>query len=152
MEPQDSIYAKNISSPANSGLKRRMADAMVNFRQRQTLDQNVNRYDEVPPNDVDERRLQQPPRSLRETLTNAYLNVLLLFAPLGIVAGALRWDVRAIFTLNFLAIVPLSRLLALLLRELSSAAGRRTSRALGMIVCNGVEMLVRQYQLDDILV
>jgi Ca2+/H+ antiporter len=37
-----------------------------------------------------------------------YVNVLLFFVPLGIVAGVSEWSPTLVFTLNFLAIVPLN--------------------------------------------
>lgn len=42
-------------------------------------------------------------------MTSSYLNVLLVFVPLGFVAEKLHWDAVWIFSLNFLAIVPLAK-------------------------------------------
>jgi hypothetical protein len=76
------------------------------------------------------------------TSINDYSNILFFFAPLGIAAGALEWDVRIIFAFNFIALVPSARLFSTLTRQLSNATGLRISRALGVILCNGVEMIV----------
>jgi hypothetical protein len=71
-----------------------------------------------------------------------YINLLLAFVPLGLVAGARKWDVRLTFVFNCFALVPLARLLSLSTKVLSDAASFRTSRAISVILCNGVEMIV----------
>ena len=47
-----------------------------------------------------------------EILRTNYVNIFLVFVPLGIIAGALKWNPTAVFVLNFLAIIPLASLLA----------------------------------------
>ena len=42
-------------------------------------------------------------------VTTSYLNVLLVFIPLGILAEKLQWAPVWIFSLNFLAIMPLAK-------------------------------------------
>ncbi|KAM5527576.1 Vacuolar calcium ion transporter 2 [Fusarium oxysporum f. sp. phaseoli] len=42
------------------------------------------------------------------TLMSNYVNVLLPFVPLGIIAGVLGWSPAAVFSLNFIAIIPLT--------------------------------------------
>jgi Ca2+:H+ antiporter len=46
------------------------------------------------------------------------INVLLVFVPLGIVAGVRSWNPTTVFMLNFLAIIPLSVLLPFAIDEL----------------------------------
>jgi Ca2+:H+ antiporter len=48
------------------------------------------------------------------------VNVLLVFIPLGSVAGARSWNPTTVFILNFLAIIPLSVLLTFVIDELST--------------------------------
>lgn len=48
-----------------------------------------------------------------------YLSILFVFAPLGIIAGALEWNPRVIFAFNILAIPPLARLLTSTISKLS---------------------------------
>src|SRR5438105_4896073 len=56
-----------------------------------------------------------PPPTLRQSLkfilTNSWLNVLLIFIPLGYAAHILNWSNTSVFTLNFFAIIPLAKLL-----------------------------------------
>jgi Ca2+:H+ antiporter len=57
--------------------------------------------------------------TLARTLSRYHVNVLLVFAPLGITAGVLHWDPTTIFVLNSLAIVPFVALLNFATDELS---------------------------------
>lgn len=47
--------------------------------------------------------------SFRWLITSSWLNLFCIFIPLGIVAEKLQWDAVWIFSLNFLAIVPLAK-------------------------------------------
>lgn len=46
-----------------------------------------------------------------DLLTSSYVNCLLIFVPLGIAAGIMEWGAVTVFTLNFLALVPLALIL-----------------------------------------
>lgn len=50
-------------------------------------------------------------QSVRWFFLNSYINALLVFVPLGYIAEKLEWSALARFSLNFLAIVPLAKLL-----------------------------------------
>src|ERR1700709_254490 len=54
------------------------------------------------------------------TLASNYVNFLLVFVPVGIITGALHMDPVLIFSMNFLAIIPLASLLSFATEELSS--------------------------------
>jgi Ca2+:H+ antiporter len=71
-----------------------------------------------------------------------YSNILFSFVPLGIVAGALQWDPRTVFTFNFIALVPTARVFSSSSQQLWNASGRRIARASGATLCNGIEMIV----------
>ena len=58
------------------------------------------------------------------TLTSNYVNILLVFVPLGIISGALGWNPNAVFCLNFLAIVPLASLLSFATEEANQGHGK----------------------------
>ncbi len=77
-----------------------------------------------------------------QTLTSNYVNVLLVFVPLGIIAGALGWDPIAVFVLNFLAIVPLASLLSFATEELSVKLGQTLGGLLNATFGNAVELIV----------
>ena len=78
-----------------------------------------------------------------QTLASNYVNVLLVFVPIGIVAGALGWDPVAVFVINFLAIIPLASLLSFATEELSVKLGQTLGGLLNATFGNAVELIVR---------
>ncbi|KAL3433030.1 Sodium/calcium exchanger protein-domain-containing protein [Aspergillus tetrazonus] len=83
------------------------------------------------------------------TLSRDYVNVLLVFVPLGIIAGALKWDSTVIFTLNFLAIVPLASLLSFATEELAATLGQALGGLMNATFGNAVELIVSIIALKD---
>ncbi|KAL2274848.1 hypothetical protein FJTKL_02679 [Diaporthe vaccinii] len=76
------------------------------------------------------------------TLLSNYVNVLLFFVPLGIVAGVCEWSPTLVFTLNFLAIVPLAAILSFATEEISSKLGETLGGLLNATFGNAVELIV----------
>ncbi|KAF2276922.1 Calcium/proton exchanger [Westerdykella ornata] len=76
------------------------------------------------------------------TLLSNYVNVLLVFVPLGIIAGALHWAPTAVFVLNFIAIIPLASLLSFATEELSANLGQTIGGLLNATFGNAVELIV----------
>ena len=81
-------------------------------------------------------------RKVQQTLTSNYVNVLLVFVPLGIVSGAVGWSPTATFILNFLAIIPLASLLSFATEELSAKLGQTLGGLLNASFGNAVELIV----------
>ncbi|KAJ5788591.1 hypothetical protein N7457_003581 [Penicillium paradoxum] len=77
-----------------------------------------------------------------KTLVRDYVNILLIFVPLGIVAGAREWDSTAVFTLNFFAIVPLAALLSFATEELAATMGQALGGLMNATFGNAVELIV----------
>ena len=77
-----------------------------------------------------------------QVLASNYVNVLLVFVPLGIIAGAAGWSPTAIFVLNFLAIIPLAALLSFATEELSVKLGQTLGGLLNASFGNAVELIV----------
>jgi Ca2+:H+ antiporter len=75
-------------------------------------------------------------------LTNNPINVLLVFVPLGIVAGLLSWSPVAVFALNFMAIIPLAALLSFATEELSAELGQTIGGLMNASFGNAVELIV----------
>jgi Ca2+:H+ antiporter len=80
------------------------------------------------------------------TLVTNYVNWLLIFVPLGILAGELGWGPPAVFILNFIAIVPLASLLSFATEELSAKLGETLGGLLNATFGNAVELIVRLTQ------
>jgi Ca2+:H+ antiporter len=76
------------------------------------------------------------------TLTSSYVNVLLVFVPLGIVAGEVGWSPTAVFILNFIAIIPLAALLSFATEELSAKLGQTLGGLCNATFGNAVELIV----------
>jgi Ca2+:H+ antiporter len=76
------------------------------------------------------------------TLLSNYVNILLIFVPLGIVAGATHWDPTVVFILNFFAIVPLAAVLSFATEEISVKLGQTMGGLLNATFGNAVELIV----------
>jgi Ca2+:H+ antiporter len=81
-------------------------------------------------------------RALREILFSSYVNVLLIFLPLGIVSGALGWSAPLTFVFNFLAIIALASLLSFATEELSKKVGQTVGGLLNASFGNATELIV----------
>lgn len=76
------------------------------------------------------------------TLLSSPVNILLVFVPIGIIAGAMKWDPTAVFTLNFLAIIPLAAVLSFATEEISKRLGETLGGLLNATFGNAVELIV----------
>lgn len=79
-----------------------------------------------------------------EVLASNYVNVFLVFVPLGIAAGIAHWNPTLIFVLNFLAIIPLASLLSFATEELSVKLGQTIGGLLNATFGNAIELIVRK--------
>ncbi|KAA8893208.1 Sodium/calcium exchanger protein-domain-containing protein [Sphaerosporella brunnea] len=78
----------------------------------------------------------------RIVLLSNYVNILLVFVPLGIIAGMLGWSPTATFVLNFMAIIPLAALLSFATEELSLEVGETLGGLMNATFGNAVELIV----------
>ena len=81
-------------------------------------------------------------RTTWEVLKTNYVNVLLVFVPIGIISGAANWSPVLQFTLNFIAIIPLASLLAFATEELAIPLGQTLGGLLNATFGNAVELIV----------
>jgi Ca2+:H+ antiporter len=77
-----------------------------------------------------------------EILKSNYVNVLLVFVPIGILAGLLNWKPALQFIFNFIAIIPLAALLAFATEELAVPLGQTIGGLLNATFGNAVELIV----------
>ncbi|KAG7663625.1 VCX1 [[Candida] subhashii] len=85
----------------------------------------------------------------RLTLKSSIVNYLLIFVPLGIIAGQLGWSANARFWINFLAIIPLASILAYATEEISDFVGQTVGGLLNATFGNAVELIVSIIALKD---
>lgn len=71
------------------------------------------------------------------------VNVLLVFVPVGIVAGSLGLPAEAVFWLNFVAVIPLAPMIRMAVLKLSSDNGRTRGGLLRAAFGNMAELMVR---------
>ncbi|RDA90066.1 hypothetical protein CP533_2914 [Ophiocordyceps camponoti-saundersi (nom. inval.)] len=83
------------------------------------------------------------------TLLSNYVNLLLVTVPLGIVAGALAWGPVVVFSLNFLAIIPLAAVLSFATEEIAARLGQALGGLLSATFGNAVELIVSVIALKD---
>lgn len=70
---------------------------------------------------------------------------LLVFVPLGVVAGERQWNSVSVFTLNFLAIIPLASILSFATEELSQCLGETLGGLVNATFGSAVELIVRLF-------
>lgn len=80
--------------------------------------------------------------SLWWILTCSWINVFLVFVPLGIVAEHAHWPAIWIFSLNFLAIIPLAKILGDATEQVSLRLGQTLGGLLNATFGNAVELIV----------
>ncbi|KAJ2516551.1 hypothetical protein H4217_004515 [Coemansia sp. RSA 1939] len=80
--------------------------------------------------------------SLKNAALSSWLNVLIIFVPLGYLAHFLKWPVIAVFVLNYLAIIPLSALMGFATEEVSLRLGRTWGSVVNASFGNAVELIV----------
>jgi Ca2+:H+ antiporter len=78
--------------------------------------------------------------------------MLLIFLPLGILAGAQEWNPTVVFVCNLLAIIPLATLLSFVTEELSADAGQTVGALLNATFGNAVEMIVSRCGVLDSII
>ncbi|KAH8655157.1 Sodium/calcium exchanger protein-domain-containing protein [Tricladium varicosporioides] len=88
-------------------------------------------------------------RLVRIFVTSNKINVLLIFVPLGIIAGVRSRSPVTVFILNFLAILPLSVLLTFLIDELSTKLYQPWRGLFNVMFTNLVKIIVNVVAVQD---
>ena len=127
------------SMPQNGGgehqpLLGHLSDGIGNFARGHDLTKNDNAF------------VRWPAEALKTTWTvlkTNPVNLLLIFVPLGIIAGNVGWNPSVVFVMNFLAIIPLAALLSFATEEVSVKVGQTLGGLLNATFGNAVELIVR---------
>ncbi|KAG4092239.1 calcium/proton exchanger [Neocallimastix lanati (nom. inval.)] len=80
--------------------------------------------------------------SMKNTLKCSSLNVLLIFIPFGILSAMLNMNDTSIFLCNFIAIIPLAKLLGFSTEELSLRTSETLGGLLNATFGNAVELII----------
>ncbi|KAK7750752.1 Vacuolar calcium ion transporter [Diatrype stigma] len=86
---------------------------------------------------------------LKAVLLSSPVNILLVFVPIGVIAGETGWDPVATFVLNFLAIIPLAAVLSFATEEISVNLGEALGGLLNATFGNAVELIVSVIALNN---
>jgi len=86
---------------------------------------------------------------LKEIILGSPLNLMLVFAPLGLASETLGWGEVATFLLCFLAIVPLAKLLGEATEQLALSVGQTLGGLLNATFGNAVEMIIAIFALRE---
>ncbi|CAG8611132.1 5395_t:CDS:2 [Paraglomus occultum] len=81
-------------------------------------------------------------QSLERIVKASWVNVLLVFIPLGFIAHFLKWGDTAIFLLNFFAIIPLAKLLGFATEDIALRTGQTIGALLNATFGNAVELII----------
>ncbi|KAH6843065.1 Sodium/calcium exchanger protein-domain-containing protein [Chaetomium sp. MPI-CAGE-AT-0009] len=76
------------------------------------------------------------------TLFSSWINLLLVFVPLGIIAGEQEWSAPWVFSLNFFAIIPLAAVLSFATEEIAHRLGETLGGLVNATFGNAVELIV----------
>ncbi|OZJ03019.1 hypothetical protein BZG36_03965 [Bifiguratus adelaidae] len=91
-------------------------------------------------------------RGLRNIFFGSYFNLGLLFIPFGAASQLAHWEDTATFALNFLAIIPLARLLGIATEELALRAGSTIGGLLNATFGNAIELILGLVALKEGLI
>ncbi|CDS03808.1 hypothetical protein LRAMOSA06763 [Lichtheimia ramosa] len=80
--------------------------------------------------------------SCKTTAINSYFNILLIFVPIAIIFSFIGASDSVIFTLNFIAIIPLAKLLGYATEELAMRTGSTIGSLLNATFGNAVELIL----------
>ena len=89
-----------------------------------------------------EKKKFTPMSQVRATLFNSWINVLLIFSPLGIAVYYAHVAPVAVFVINFIAIIPLAAMLSYATEEIALRTGEVIGGLLNASFGNAVELIV----------
>jgi len=111
----------------------------------QALEVSENTYldvDHQPHDDIVAAHKMTIRGSLMAIVKSSVVNVLIIFVPIGLISPFVGWGPTAVFVLNFLAIVPLAKLLGFATEELAITFGETLGGLLNASFGNAVEVIV----------
>ncbi|KAI8338959.1 Sodium/calcium exchanger protein-domain-containing protein [Chlamydoabsidia padenii] len=80
--------------------------------------------------------------SFKTTMTSSYFNILLVFVPMALIASYTNASDTIVFSLNFLAIIPLAKLLGFATEEIALRTGSTIGALLNATFGNAVELIL----------
>ncbi|KAI8384480.1 Sodium/calcium exchanger protein-domain-containing protein [Radiomyces spectabilis] len=90
--------------------------------------------------------------SFKVTATSSYFNLLLVFVPIALVVSGLNASDTVVFSLNFIAIIPLAKLLGFATEEIALRSGSTVGSLLNATFGNAVELILGVIALKEGLI
>ena len=90
--------------------------------------------------------------SFKVTVFSSYINYFLIFVPIAIVFSILEASPTVVFTLNFIAIIPLAKLLGFATEEIALRSGSTIGALLNATFGNAVELILGVIALKEGLI
>ncbi|KAI8068134.1 Sodium/calcium exchanger protein-domain-containing protein [Gilbertella persicaria] len=90
--------------------------------------------------------------SLKVTIYSSYINLLLIFVPISIFYSLIHASATVVFTLNFIAIIPLAKLLGFATEEIALRSGSTIGALLNATFGNAVELILGVVALKEGLI
>ncbi|KAK4516619.1 uncharacterized protein ATC70_011594 [Mucor velutinosus] len=90
--------------------------------------------------------------SFKVTVFSSYINYFLIFVPIAIVFSVLEASPTVVFTLNFIAIIPLAKLLGFATEEIALRSGSTIGALLNATFGNAVELILGVIALKEGLI
>ncbi|KAI8143128.1 calcium/proton exchanger [Fennellomyces sp. T-0311] len=90
--------------------------------------------------------------SLKSSFFNSYFNVLLIFVPIALIVSFIGASDSVVFSLNFIAIIPLAKLLGFATEELALRTGSTIGSLLNATFGNAVELILGVIALKEGLI
>ncbi|KAI7855286.1 Sodium/calcium exchanger protein-domain-containing protein [Circinella umbellata] len=90
--------------------------------------------------------------SAKVSFTNSYFNLLLIFVPVALIFSIIGASDTVVFTLNFIAIIPLAKMLGFATEELALRTGSTIGSLLNATFGNAVELILGVIALKEGLI
>ena len=142
-QSSDTAVSGSKSSPENEGIKQRDGG------KKRTLagllgGKSTDRAEEAEKDDANGKAKHKftVMSQIRATLFNSWINVLLIASPVGIALHFAEVNPVAVFTVNFIAIIPLAAMLSYATEEIALRTGEIIGGLLNASFGNAVELIV----------
>lgn len=124
--------------------------SLVNFPEERDVPDNSSTTNMIDPPSEDPNLTFKS--SLLHFAKSSYLNLLIIFLPLGVASHFLNWKGEVVFFLNFIALVPLAKILGAATEEIALYTNETIGGLLNATFGNAVEMILSVIALSKGLV
>lgn len=140
------IVAPSYNAPVNQlSFAPTLVDTEAQGEKPPAIDVGVDEQKREPKPPISQRAKAGSKRFVRHTknaIFHSWINLLLVFVPIGIVARAANLDAAIVFAMNAIAVIPLAGLLAHATEAVASRLGDTLGALLNVSFGNAVELII----------